>query len=174
VLQTHTIAVEPSATVFDLLHNRLVKHAEVTLPYIGVAAWTQTTDDRNFIVRAIAGPERSQLVPLPSSQHEVETIAGDLPRPSQILLGSNATESTFKHLALNSTDVIHLALHGFVDVDYRLALPVAAYISAKGTQIDGKGITPDIDVPWSFNDAIANRDNQLAAAIEVFHSAKTT
>ncbi|MEA2259716.1 MAG: hypothetical protein QOJ51_2541 [Acidobacteriaceae bacterium] len=131
VLQTHTIAVEPSATVFDLLHNRLVKHAEVTLPYIGVAAWTQTTDDRNFIVRAIAGPERSQLVPLPSSQHEVETIAGDLPRPSQILLGSNATESTFKHLALNSTDVIHLALHGFVDVDYpdRSALVFAPEVS---------------------------------------------
>lgn len=63
---------------------------------------------------------------------------------------------------------------GKLGFGYRLALPVAAYISAKGTQIDGKGITPDIDVPWSFNDAIANRDNQLAAAIEVFHSAKTT
>ena len=63
---------------------------------------------------------------------------------------------------------------GKLGFGYRLALPVAAYISAKGTQIDGGGITPDIDVPWSFNDVIANRDNQLAAAIEVFHSAKTT
>jgi carboxyl-terminal processing protease len=50
---------------------------------------------------------------------------------------------------------------------YRLVVPVAAYISAKGTQIEGKGIAPDIDVPWSFSDAIEGKDNQLAAAVEI-------
>lgn len=49
---------------------------------------------------------------------------------------------------------------------YRLVIPVAAYISAKGTQIQGKGITPDVEVPWSFTDATAGRDNQLDAAIK--------
>ena len=49
---------------------------------------------------------------------------------------------------------------------YRLILPVAAYVSAKGTQIEGNGITPDVAVPWSFTDAVAGKDNQLAAAIE--------
>ena len=89
-----------------------------SLPYVGVAAWTQHTDDRNPIVRAISGPQRSQLVPLPESQAEVETIAQDLPHPSTILLGSDATESHFKHLDLASTEVVHLALHGYVDLDY--------------------------------------------------------
>jgi len=51
---------------------------------------------------------------------------------------------------------------------YRLILPVAAYISAKGTLIEGSGVTPDIDVPWSFEAAIEGRDNQLAEAVEVF------
>jgi hypothetical protein len=50
---------------------------------------------------------------------------------------------------------------------YRLIVPIAAYVSAKGTQIEGKGITPDIDIAWSFPDAMEDRDNQLSAAIEV-------
>jgi CHAT domain-containing protein len=88
------------------------------LPYVGVAAWTQPADTRNPILRAVSGPERSEFVPLPDSREEVESIADDLPRPDTILLGANATEARFKHLPLDSTDVIHLALHGYADQDY--------------------------------------------------------
>ena len=49
---------------------------------------------------------------------------------------------------------------------YRLIVPVAAYVSAKGTQIEGNGIEPDVPVEWSFADAVNGRDNQLAAAVE--------
>ena len=118
VLKTHTVDVAPSSTVFDLLRKRLAQEASAAMPYIGVAAWTQPADTRNPIVRAISGPERSQLAPLPDSKLEVETIAADLPRPSTILLGADATETRFKHLSLNSTEVIHLALHGYADLDY--------------------------------------------------------
>ena len=118
VLKTHTVDVAPSSTVFDLLRKRPGQEASAAMPYIGVAAWTQPADTRNPIVRAISGPERSQLAPLPDSKLEVETVAADLPRPSTILLGADATESRFKHLSLNSTEVIHLALHGYADLDY--------------------------------------------------------
>ena len=37
---------------------------------------------------------------------------------------------------------------------YRLVIPVAAYVSAKGKQIEGSGITPDVSIPWSFSDAL--------------------
>lgn len=50
---------------------------------------------------------------------------------------------------------------------YRLVVPVAAYVSAKGKQIEGNGIVPDVKVSWSFPDAVAGRDNQLTAAMEV-------
>ena len=118
VLSTHTVDVSPSATAFDLLEKRVQAQSAVALPYVGVAAWTEKTDDRNPIVRAISGPQRSQLVPLPESQAEVETIAKDLPHPSTILLGSDATETHFKNLDLEGTEVVHLALHGYVDLDY--------------------------------------------------------
>ena len=88
------------------------------MPYIGVAAWTQKADHRNPILRAVDGPERSEFVPLPYSKVEVETIASDLPKPNTILLGANATETRFKQLSTESTEVIHLALHGYADVDY--------------------------------------------------------
>jgi CHAT domain-containing protein len=118
VLSTHTIDVAPSATAFVLLRNRPENKTTAQLPYLGVAAWTQMTKPTNLLLRAISGPERSQFVPLPESKTEVETIANDLPRPDMILLGSDATETRFKTLSTENTEVIHLALHGYADLDY--------------------------------------------------------
>lgn len=118
VLETHTIDVNPSATVYTLLRNRLDNQNHAAMPYVGVAAWTQPTDTRNPILRAVSGPKRSELVPLPDSKREVEAIAHDFPQPNTILEGADATESHFKELPLDSTQVIHLALHGYADVDY--------------------------------------------------------
>jgi CHAT domain-containing protein len=118
VLATHTVDVAPSATAFVLLRNRFASKELVQLPYLGVAAWTEAAQTRNPILRAISGPERRQFVPLPESKTEVETVAGDLPRPNVILLGSDATETRFKMLSSEKMDVIHLALHGYADLDY--------------------------------------------------------
>jgi C-terminal processing protease CtpA/Prc len=49
---------------------------------------------------------------------------------------------------------------------YRLVVPVAAYVSAKGNRIEGFGITPDIPVAWSFTSAITEKDNQLDAVVD--------
>jgi len=118
VLTTHTVDVAPSSTVYEMLERRSESREAVDMPYIGVAAWTQPVDTRNPILRAINGPQRSQLIPLPDSRMEVETIAEDLPHPSTILLGADATESRFKHVSMDSTEVVHLALHGYADLDY--------------------------------------------------------
>jgi CHAT domain-containing protein len=118
LLETHTVAIEPSCTVFALLSRRTSKEVAPRMPYLGVAAWTQPTDNRNPVMRLVTGPQRSQLVPLPDSKLEVETIAKDLPDPRTILLGPEATEGNFKSHIVASTDVIHLALHGYADLDY--------------------------------------------------------
>ena len=118
VLVTHTVDVAPSATAFVLLRDRSASKERVQLPYLGVAAWTEAAQTRNPILRVISGPERSQFVPLPESKNEVETIASDLPPPNIILLGADATETRFKMLSSENMDVIHLALHGYADLDY--------------------------------------------------------
>jgi CHAT domain-containing protein len=91
------------------------------IPYLGVAAWTISQPKKTLfsgILRAASGPERSELIALPESRHEVESIAADLPKPYTVLLGTAATETQFKHLPLSQYNVLHLALHGYADIEY--------------------------------------------------------
>ena len=119
LISSHDVTVSPSATVYDLLrHRKKATAALSSLPYVGVAAWTQVPDHRNALLRAVSGPERSQLVALPDSRHEIETVAEDLRGPSTLLEGSEASETHFRELPLGKMKVIHLALHGYTDLDY--------------------------------------------------------
>ncbi len=118
VIARHTVDVVPSSTVYSILEKRDREKAGIQMPYLGVAAWTQTRDTRGPVVRAISAPQRSALIPLPESKLEVESIAKDLPPPSTILLGTDATETNFKRTVSDNPEVIHLALHGYVDLDY--------------------------------------------------------
>ena len=54
---------------------------------------------------------------------------------------------------------------------YRLVIPIAAYVSAKGNQIEGNGISPDIPIPWSFEDVAAGIDRQLIGAVDALRAA---
>ena len=51
--------------------------------------------------------------------------------------------------------------------DYRVVIPIGAYISWKGNRIEGKGITPDVPVDWSYDEALDGRDNQYTKAVDV-------
>ena len=122
VLTSHIVTVAPSGTVLHILRHRADQTASDDLPYVGVAAWTTNSSSSNTLLasvrRAVSGPERKELIALPESQHEVETIAADLPSPNTILLGSNATETNFKRLPLRQYNVVHLALHGYIDPEF--------------------------------------------------------
>jgi CHAT domain-containing protein len=121
VLTSHLVTVSPSGTVLHILTHRVDKVSHDDLPYLGVAAWTSKPPATTLLAsirRAVTGPNKRQLVPLPESRYEVETIAADLPKPSAVLLGARATETNFKQLPLNQYKVIHLALHGYVDPEY--------------------------------------------------------
>jgi CHAT domain-containing protein len=121
ILATHLVSVAPSATVLDMLRHRADQMARDDLPYLGVAAWISKAPPTTLIAairRTVSGPERQELVALPESRNEVETIATDLPRPGTILLGDQATETDFKRLPLSQYNVIHLALHGYTDSEF--------------------------------------------------------
>jgi CHAT domain-containing protein len=136
VIANRVVGNAPSGTVLSLLRTRA--HAvNASLPYLGVAAWTQTTDTRPWVVRSVAGPQRSLLLPLPESKKEVETIADLLPKPSTVLLGSEATKRHFESLPLDEYEVLHLALHGYADTEFpdRSALVFAP--PSRATNDDG-------------------------------------
>jgi CHAT domain-containing protein len=118
LLASHLVTVAPSGTVLDILRRRDNPATRNELPYVGVAAWTSKAPATTLLAtirRAVSGPQRHELVALPDSRYEVETIASDLPKPSTVLLGSRATETNFKQLPLSQYNVIHLALHGYAD-----------------------------------------------------------
>ena len=50
--------------------------------------------------------------------------------------------------------------------DYRIVIPIGAYVSWKGNRIEGKGITPDVPVDWSYEAALRGDDNQFSKAIQ--------
>ena len=119
VIESHTLAVSPSGTVFHILKERERAFDAKSHPYVGVAAWTQVKPSPfERVLRAVNGPQESAFVPLPESKKEVETAGADLPKPSTILLGAEATETRFKELPLDQYQVLHLALHGYVDPIY--------------------------------------------------------
>ena len=118
-IRTHAFSTAPSATVFYILRNRDRATVAAQRSYLGVAAWIQPAEQpRSPVLRAMEGLERTQLQPLPESRAEVEAIAHLLPAPSTVLLGANATESNFKSLPLAEYRVVHLALHGYADLEY--------------------------------------------------------
>lgn len=116
LIAVKTAANVPSGTVLNLL--RAQRQAIDRIPYLGVAAWTQAADTRSWIVRAVTGPERSQLVPLPESKREIESAAQLLPQPDTVLLGATATRTKFLSLPLDRYDVLHLSLHGYADMEF--------------------------------------------------------
>src|ERR1035437_8744537 len=118
LVASRIITTSPSATVFALLRDKQKAMGNHPLPFVGVAAWTNASDNQNPIFRSISGPNHASLQPLPESRREVETIAADPPKPNTILLGADATETHFKSLPLANYNVLHLALHGYVDSDY--------------------------------------------------------
>jgi len=118
---SHVVSVAPSGTVLDLLRHRNSGSAHPPLPYLGVAAWISRPPPITLIAsirRAINEPDRRELVALPESRNEVESISTDFPPPRTILLGDQATETNFKRLPLAHYEVIHLALHGYADPEF--------------------------------------------------------
>lgn len=58
-----------------------------------------------------------------------------------------------------------------VGFGYRVVLPVAAYFTWKGTNLEGRGLTPHIEEPLSPESLWSGADNQLRRAIEWLNGA---
>jgi C-terminal processing protease CtpA/Prc len=51
---------------------------------------------------------------------------------------------------------------------YRLALPVGAYYTWRGTKLEGRGVAPNAGGPVTSQDLLVGRDTTLTKALEVF------
>jgi CHAT domain-containing protein len=117
VLESHSVAYAPSATSFYLMARERYQpptRAQTLLAAGGVPYGKVKTKNVTF------SPDNTDSGPrnLQNSRNEVLAVARALNTdPSKPLLGANATESAFKHAALNPYRFIHLAVHGVTAPD---------------------------------------------------------
>ena len=139
LLRFTVISYVPSATVLNVL-RRTANPQRPTRPLLAVGdvayenqggagprIGAPDTLGRRF-VRGFADFAGVRLYDLPQTRTEVENIGRIVGKSAEILLGSTATESTFKKEPLNEFRVLHLAVHGFADPQYpeRSALVLGA------------------------------------------------
>ncbi len=61
-----------------------------------------------------------------------------------------------------------------VGFGYRLVMPVATYFTWHGTNLEGRGLQPTIDEPFSFEASMDGRDNQLERAMQTLRGTPRT
>ena len=59
-----------------------------------------------------------------------------------------------------------------VGFGYRVVMPVATYFTWHGTNLEGRGLAPTIEEPFSFEASIQGRDNQLERATQFLREAE--
>lgn len=59
-----------------------------------------------------------------------------------------------------------------VGFGYRVVMPVATYFTWQGTNLEGRGLAPTIEEPFSFEASVQGRDNQLERATQVVREAE--
>lgn len=85
------------------------------------------------------------------------------------MVAAFASESGLATVVGTKTPGRLVATSGFkVGHGYRVALPVAAYFTWKGTNLEGQGVRPDIEEPVSSDALQQGSDSQLAAALQRF------
>jgi C-terminal processing protease CtpA/Prc len=54
-----------------------------------------------------------------------------------------------------------------VGFGYRVVMPVATYFTWQGTNLEGRGLQPTVEEPFSFEASVEGRDNQLERAMQI-------
>lgn len=136
---------------FERIPSRKIELPWLALRYgIGdhsIALFTEELGPQPFHGRIVMlvnehSASASEMVAAFAAENKLATIVGT-PTPGR-LVGSKA----FK-----------------VGNGYFLILPVGAYFTWQGARLEGKGVTPDIEVPLSYQAVTNGRDNQLESAI---------
>jgi C-terminal processing protease CtpA/Prc len=84
------------------------------------------------------------------------------------MVAAFASENKLATIVGTKTPGRLLGGHSFrVGNGYRIALPVAAYYTWNGTFLEGRGVTPDVEEPFSVTAIRNGRDAQLQRALDV-------
>jgi CHAT domain-containing protein len=139
LLKSRVISYVPSGTILNALrHAEKQKSAPKPLLAVGDVEYENQggagrripppASIRGRIERGIADLSGIGLHDLPETRAEVEEIGKIVGSDAVMLLGKDATETGFKKQPLDQFRILHLAVHGFADMQYpeRSALVLGA------------------------------------------------
>jgi len=124
VVESHVVTYAPSASVLELLRqSESRKQAQFNFLGVGDVVYSGPAV---MSPRGVIGHESdtgtdflnlkaAALPNLAGTRDEINDSADIIGGAHQVLLGTNATESTFKALPLDDFRIIHLAVHGIAD-----------------------------------------------------------
>jgi CHAT domain-containing protein len=128
LLRSYELTYTPSGTILDTLRHTKKDSAPKSLLAVGDAAYENQghagqklptpVSFKVRVERGIADLSGISLHDLPETKDEVEEIGQIAGRDSLVLVGKDATETTFKKEPLDQFRIIHLAVHGFADTQY--------------------------------------------------------
>ena len=104
----------------------------------------------------------------PQSHHgQVVMLVNEHSASAAEMVAAFASEYRLATLVGTKTPGRVVATSAFkVGFGYRVVLPVAAYFTWHGTNLEGRGVTPDIEEPISPDALWSGEDNQLNRAVE--------
>src|SRR5580692_7956108 len=139
LLKSRIISYVPSGTILNTLrHAERQKPAPKPLLAVGDVEYEnqggsgrkipRPASIRGRIERGVADLSGIALHDLPETRAEVEEIGKIVGSEAVMLLGKDATETAFKKQPLDQFRILHLAVHGFADMQYpeRSALVLGA------------------------------------------------
>ena len=127
VMRSMVVSYTPSATVLYHLRTAATTKRNRSLLAVGAVDYKfarvlpqepQRGTMAAAIVRGLADLSGAHLEDLPGSRDEVLSIAHIVGGDPTVLLGQDATESSFKSARLSEFRVIHLAVHAAADPQY--------------------------------------------------------
>jgi CHAT domain-containing protein len=125
VLETHTLSVAPSATVYHLL-NTIQKIEQADLPFLGIGGVPYGQDSGMLAkqtsslgaTRGLSELDFSRLPFLPGSAEEIEAVARIAGGHTVALTGARATKAAFLSQELSRFKILHFAVHALSDTTF--------------------------------------------------------
>jgi carboxyl-terminal processing protease len=105
----------------------------------------------------------------PATHHgRVAMLVNEHSASASEMVAAFASEYKLAHIVGTQTPGKLVAASSFkVGHGYRVALPVGAYYTWKGTKLEGRGIVPDTVQPLKPEDLLKGQDPQLTRALQI-------
>ncbi len=125
VLETHTLSVAPSATVYHLL-NSIQRTEQADLTFLGIGGVPYGQDKGTLpketsslgATRGLSEMDFSRLPFLPGSAEEIEAVASIAGSRSVTLTGASGTKAAFLSQDISRFKILHFAVHAISDTTF--------------------------------------------------------